>query len=106
RGLRELQIAQERQLREFCLYLLAIRVVVLKADALHGDLDRRRRSETHHLSYDVGRFEGYLALRKLLAEPCTQFFAKQFSSGRGWLHCDLNNRFLGTAGEQMNQVHR
>ena len=52
-----LKIAQERQLGHLRLYFQGVAGIILKTDALYGNLDRCRRSETHHLADDVAGFE-------------------------------------------------
>ena len=86
--------------------LLRVCIIVLQTDSLHRDLDRRRRSEAHHLRHDIGRFERHLARRQFSCKTRPQLLAQRFAPRRVGLERHLNDRLLRTAGEQMNQIHR
>src|ERR1019366_5350797 len=101
-----LEIAQEGDLGHLRLHLHGVGGVILQADSLHGYFDGRRRSEAHHLADDVAGFERDLRAREGLAETGAQFLAQRLASGRGGFQRDLDDGFLGPAGEQVDQIHR
>src|ERR1035437_3775200 len=55
---------------------------------------------------DVAGFERDLRAREGLAETGAQFLAQRLASGRGGFQRDLDDRLLGPAGEQVDQIHR
>ena len=86
--------------------LLGVPVVVREAGALHRNLDGCGRSEAHHLRDDVGGFKRHLAVGQVAVQIVSDLFAQSFAPRRIRLHGHLNDRFLGSAGEQMDQVDR
>ena len=104
--LRELQVAQEIELRQLRADLLRVGVVVREAGALHRDFDRRRRAEAHHLADDVAGFERDLRAGQSRREAVAKPFAQGFAARRVRLQGDLNDGFLRAAGEQVDQVDR
>ena len=102
----ELQIAQRTQLGQLRPDLLRIGVDILQIGSLHVHLNRRGRTEAHHLGNDVAGFEGDLAVGQLPAQALAELFAQRFAARSVRFQRDLDDGVLRSAGEQVDQVHR
>lgn len=104
--LRKLKISEKAQPAQLGMNLLRKRIIVFEFRALHGNVNRRGRAETHHLADDVPRFERNLQLRKRLFQCRADMLARRFIALRPDFQPDAHDGVLWTRCKQINQVDR
>src|SRR6516162_9018620 len=101
------EIPQRWDAAQSVLDLLGILARLGEIRTAHGDLDRRRRPEAHDPTDYVVALEAEAHIRQFLRQHLPQPLLKFADANSGVaFELDLENRFLGSAGPQINGVDR
>src|SRR6516162_829439 len=101
------EIPQRWDAAQSVLDLLGILARLGEIRTAHGDLDRRRRPEAHDPTDYVVALEAEAHIRQFLRQHLPQPLLKfADANSRVAFELDLENRFFGSAGPQINGVDR